>query len=44
VHIPALDAVDDLKAYVLSDSVCTDRVFPTLPTAVAAYEAWCRDR
>jgi MFS superfamily sulfate permease-like transporter len=36
VHIPALDAVDDLQAYVLLDSVGTDRVVPTLPTAVAA--------
>lgn len=34
VHIP--DAVDDLQAYVLLDSVGTDRVVPTLPTAVAA--------
>jgi hypothetical protein len=41
VHIPALDAVDDPQAYVLSYSVGTDRVVPTLPTAVAAYEAWC---
>ncbi|MEV8093329.1 sulfate permease [Kitasatospora sp. NPDC085879] len=32
----------DLDAYGLTDSVGEDRIFPTLPTAVAAYEAWSR--
>ncbi|MFJ3307845.1 SulP family inorganic anion transporter [Streptomyces sp. NPDC086549] len=35
------DLLDDLRAYGLADSVGTDLVFPTLPTAVAAYRAWC---
>ncbi|MFI7498548.1 SulP family inorganic anion transporter [Streptomyces sp. NPDC049687] len=34
------DLMDDLKAYGLTDSVGEDHVFPTLPTAVAAYRAW----
>ncbi|KFG08622.1 SulP family inorganic anion transporter, partial [Streptomyces scabiei] len=34
------DLLDDLKAYGLLDSVGTEHIFPTLPTAVAAY----RDR
>ncbi|KPI11038.1 hypothetical protein ACIQWL_20930 [Streptomyces mirabilis] len=43
VHIPALDAVDDQQGVrsLRLRSVDRDRVFPTLPTAVAAYEAWC---
>ncbi|MFE0516046.1 SulP family inorganic anion transporter [Streptomyces sp. NPDC058964] len=35
------DLLDDLRAYGLADSVGTDRIFPTLPTAVAAYRSWC---
>jgi len=31
---------DDLEAYGLTDSVGKDRIFPTLPTAVAAYRTW----
>lgn len=38
------DLMDDLTAYGLTDTVGRDRVFPTLPTAVAAYRAWCHDR
>ncbi|WP_404818422.1 SulP family inorganic anion transporter [Streptomyces triticiradicis] len=37
------DLRDDLDAYGLSGSVGEDRIFPTLPTAVAAYRSWCRD-
>ncbi|MFJ9720932.1 SulP family inorganic anion transporter [Streptomyces sp. NPDC101213] len=38
------DLLDDLTAYGLTGTVGRDRVFPTLPTAVAAYRTWCRDR
>ncbi|WP_328737504.1 SulP family inorganic anion transporter [Streptomyces bobili] len=38
------DLLDALTAYGLVDTVGGDRVFPTLPTAVAAYRTWCRDR
>lgn len=38
------DLRDDLEAYGLADSVSPDLIFPTLPTAVAAYRAWCGDR
>ncbi|MFG2561843.1 SulP family inorganic anion transporter [Streptomyces sp. NPDC048496] len=38
------DLVNDLKAYGLVDSVGTDLIFPTLPTAVAAYRKWCAER
>ncbi|MET7479386.1 sulfate permease [Streptomyces sp. NPDC005648] len=31
------DLMDDLRAYGLADTVGADRIFPTLPTAVAAY-------
>lgn len=34
------DLLDDLEAYGLADTVGRDRMFPTLPTAVAAYRAW----
>ncbi|MFF3943066.1 SulP family inorganic anion transporter [Streptomyces phaeofaciens] len=34
------DLLDDLEAYGLVDSVGTERIFPTLPTAVTAYRAW----
>ncbi|MEV5899274.1 sulfate permease [Streptomyces sp. NPDC052127] len=34
------DLLDDLEAYGLADTVGADRIFPTLPTAVAAYRAW----
>jgi high affinity sulfate transporter 1 len=37
------DLRDELDAYGLSASVGEERIFPTLPTAVAAYRAWCRD-
>ena len=36
------DLRDDLDAYGLTESVGTDRIFPTLPTAVAAYRQWSR--
>ncbi|QFQ98097.1 sulfate permease [Streptomyces phaeolivaceus] len=38
------DLMDDLKAYGLADSVGADLIFPTLPTAVAAYRTWRRDQ
>ncbi|MFF3448314.1 hypothetical protein ACFYXJ_14415 [Streptomyces sp. NPDC002667] len=34
------ELLDDLEAYGLVDSVGEGRIFPTLPTAVAAYRAW----
>ncbi|WP_230193582.1 sulfate permease [Streptomyces sp. NBC_00080] len=34
------DLLDDLEAYGLADTLGADRIFPTLPTAVAAYQAW----
>ncbi|MFJ9535898.1 SulP family inorganic anion transporter [Streptomyces sp. NPDC101225] len=36
------DLLDQLEAYGLADSVGRDLIFPTLPTAVAAYRAWGR--
>ncbi|MEU6378717.1 sulfate permease [Streptomyces sp. NPDC046909] len=38
------DLLDDLEAYGLTESVGRDFIFPTLPTAVAAYRRWCRER
>ena len=38
------DLLDDLDAFGLTAKIGADRVFPTLPTAVAAYERWHRDR
>ncbi|MFF8925896.1 SulP family inorganic anion transporter [Streptomyces longwoodensis] len=35
------ELLNDLKAYGLADSVGRDLIFPTLPTAVAAYRTWC---
>ncbi|MFD7445709.1 SulP family inorganic anion transporter [Streptomyces sp. NPDC059909] len=37
------DLRDELDAYGLTQSVGEDRIFPTLPTAVAAYRAWSRE-
>jgi SulP family sulfate permease len=37
------DLLDDLEAYGLADAVGRDRIFPTLPTAVEAYEEWRRN-
>ena len=34
------DLLDELTAYGLTASIGADRIFPTLPTAVAAYESW----
>jgi SulP family sulfate permease len=34
------DLLADLEAYGLVDSVGTDHIFPTLPTAVDAYRKW----
>ncbi len=36
------DLLDDLDAFGLTTSLGPDRIFPTLPTAVAAYEDWRR--
>lgn len=38
------DLLDDLTAYGLADTVGRERIFPTLPTAVAAYRKWRRDQ
>ena len=38
------DLLDDLRAYGLEKSVGTDLIFPTLPTAVAAYRRWREGR
>ncbi len=38
------DLMDDLDAYGLTKSVGADLVFPTLPTAVAAYREWSHAR
>ncbi|MET9725978.1 SulP family inorganic anion transporter [Streptomyces zaomyceticus] len=38
------DLRDDLDAYGLTESVGADLIFPTLPTAVAAYRDWHRAR
>ncbi|MFF7264998.1 SulP family inorganic anion transporter [Streptomyces sp. NPDC008159] len=37
------DLMDDLRSYGLAESVGADRIFPTLPTAVAAYREWSGD-
>jgi sulfate permease, SulP family len=34
------DLLDQLKSFGLATSVGADHIFPTLPTAVAAYERW----
>ncbi|MEU3520216.1 sulfate permease [Streptomyces sp. NPDC006654] len=34
------ELLDDFRAYGLADAVGPDRIFPTLPTAVAAYHEW----
>jgi sulfate permease, SulP family len=34
------DLLDDLDAYGLTGKIGAERIFPTLPTAVAAYERW----
>ncbi|TPQ17745.1 SulP family inorganic anion transporter [Streptomyces sporangiiformans] len=38
------DLLDDLEAYGLAAAVGTERIFPTLPTAVAAYREWYLDQ
>ncbi|MEU6065106.1 MULTISPECIES: SulP family inorganic anion transporter [Streptomyces] len=38
------DLLTDLRAYGLEESVGPDLIFPTLPTAVAAYRRWCEGR
>ena len=38
------DLLDDLAAAGLVDTIGTDRMFPTLPTAVAGYLAWHEER
>jgi len=37
------DLLDDLEAFGLTASVGADRLFPTLPTAVEAYQRWQRE-
>ncbi|MEU6549180.1 sulfate permease [Streptomyces sp. NPDC046915] len=37
------DLREDLDSYGLTESVGADRIFPTLPTAVAAYRQWAAD-
>ena len=41
---PKRDPRIALDAYGLTASVGTNRIFPTLPTALAAYRAWVRSR
>jgi MFS superfamily sulfate permease-like transporter len=36
------DLLARLESFGLADKIGTDRLFPTLPTAVAAYERWAR--
>jgi sulfate permease, SulP family len=36
------DLLDDLRAFGLSEKIGRQRIFPTLPTAVAAYQEWAR--
>jgi MFS superfamily sulfate permease-like transporter len=36
------DLRDDLDAYGLTEAVGPERIFPTLPTAVTAYQDWHR--
>ncbi|WP_343243683.1 sulfate permease [Streptomyces sp. SID13726] len=38
------DLLNDLKAYGLADAVGPELIFPTLPTAVAAYRHWADGR
>ncbi len=38
------DLLDALDAYGLTESIGADRIFPTLPTAVAAYREWVEHR
>ncbi|SNT60908.1 high affinity sulphate transporter 1 [Asanoa hainanensis] len=38
------DLLDDLQAFGLAAAVGADRIFPTLPTAVNAYEHWRAER
>lgn len=38
------ELLNDLKAYGLADAVGRDLIFPTLPTAVAAYRTWCDEQ
>jgi sulfate permease, SulP family len=38
------DLLDDLDAYGLTGKIGAERIFPTLPTAVAAYEQWRKAR
>ncbi len=36
------DLRDDLEAFGLAEAIGVDRLYPTLPTALAAYDDWCR--
>jgi sulfate permease, SulP family len=36
------DLLDDLRVYGLAEKIGRQRIFPTLPTAVAAYQEWAR--
>jgi sulfate permease, SulP family len=36
------DLLDDLRAFGLAQKIGSQRIFPTLPTAVAAYQEWAR--
>jgi sulfate permease, SulP family len=37
------DLLDDLESFGLAAKIGSERIFPTLPTAVAAYQQWARD-
>ncbi len=38
------DLIARLQAFGLADRIGAGHIYPTLPTAVDAYEAWLRDR
>ena len=38
------DLLDDLEAYGLAEAVGPDRIFPTMPTVVAAYRDWAQQQ
>jgi len=37
------DLLDDLQAFGLAQKIGEQRIFPTLPTAVAAYRQWAAE-
>ena len=41
--VPAQDLLHRLEAFGLASKIGPERLFPTLPTAVQAYEAWAQE-